>query len=697
MTSRDSAQPNRLIHETSPYLRQHAHNPVDWYAWGEEALALSRREDKPIFLSIGYSACHWCHVMERECFENPAIAALMNSLYVNIKVDREERPDIDEIYMKAVTALTGSGGWPMSVFLTPELEPFFGATYLPPVSAYGRPSFPDVLIGLSEAFRNERPKVVEQAQQLAAAIAEEGHVDLRADLPLQLLDVSLEQFKQRFDPQWGGFGGAPKFPHASDLRLCLRHYLRTADERSLSMATHSLDAMANGGMHDQLGGGFHRYSVDREWRVPHFEKMLYDNAQLIVAYLEAFTLTKNQRYAAVARAACDWALAEMQTAEGGFASAQDADSEGVEGRFFVWTPQQLEAALGSELGRVAAAYFDVTDAGNFEHGLSVLWTPRPASSVASALGIGVAELGQRIDEATQALLRVRATRVRPATDDKVLTGWNGLMVSALAQAFQVLGEQSYLDAAERCIELIMGPMRQPDGRLFGTSRTGRSHVNACFDDYAFVIQALCDLYESTFDAERLRQALALSELVEARFADVEHGGYFTTGEGHERLIARLKSTHDGALPSGAAVHAHNLARLAALTGRPELRERALATLQSLGGMAQRYPQAFAHLLLALDFLRGQPREIVIAGERDEPSTQSLLESVRTTFRPQRVVMLAAQTADRTLLPLLVDKPAGPAGARAYVCEDFRCLAPFDSPAALRTLLVGPANTSEVAR
>jgi uncharacterized protein YyaL (SSP411 family) len=697
VTDAEPAAPNRLIHETSPYLRQHAHNPVDWYPWGEEALSRARSEDKPIFLSVGYSACHWCHVMERECFENPSIAALMNSLYVNIKVDREERPDIDEIYMKAVTAMSGSGGWPMSVFLTPELEPFFGTTYLPPVSAYGRPSFPDVLIGLSEAFRDERPKVVEQAQQLAAAIAAEGRVDLRAELSDGLLDVSLEQFKRRFDPQWGGFGAPPKFPHASDLRLCLRHHQRTGDPQALRMATRSLDAMANGGMCDQLGGGFHRYSVDREWRVPHFEKMLYDNAQLIAAYLEAFTLTHDARYAQVARSACDWALREMQTEEGGFASAQDADSEGVEGRFFVWTPQELEAVLGSELARVTAAYFDVTEAGNFEHGKSVLWTPRPVAQVAATLGITVEQLDAQIAEAKPRLQQAREARVRPGTDDKVLTGWNGLMASALAQAFQVLGEPRYARAAERCIDLVLGPMRQPDGRLFGTWRAGRAHVNACFDDYAFVIQALCDLYESSFDARRLREALALTELVEARFADVEHDGYFTTGEGHERLIARLKSTHDGALPSGAAVHAHNLARLAAWTGQSALRERALATLQSLGGMAQQYPQAFAHLLLVLDFLRGSPREVVIAGELGERSTEALLACVRTTFRPQRVVALAAKGADATLVPLIAGKTQGGHGARAYVCEDFRCLAPVDSPDDLRALLTAAVNAPEAAR
>jgi uncharacterized protein YyaL (SSP411 family) len=505
-------------------------------------------------------------------------------------------------------------------------------------------------------------------------------------LPDDLLDASLAQFKQRFDAQWGGFGGSPKFPHAGDVRLCLRHALRTGDAQCLHMATRSLDAMADGGMHDQLGGGFHRYSTDREWRVPHFEKMLYDNAQLIVAYLEAFTLTKDARYAEVARAACEWALREMQLPEGGFASAQDADSEGEEGRFFVWTRAQLDELLGAPLARSVAAYFDVTQQGNFEHGKNVLWTPRAGASVAQALGVTVEQLHAAIAAAVPKLLAARELRVRPNTDDKVLTGWNGLMASALAQAYQVLGEVRYLDAAERCIDFVLGPLRQPDGRLFGTARAGRAHVNAGFDDYAFVIQALCDLYESTFEEGRLRTALELTELVEARFADAAHGGYFTTGEGHEPLIARLKSTHDGALPSGAAVHAHNLARLAALTGQSTLRAQALAALTALGALAARFPHAFAHLLIALDFVRERPREIVLAGERGEPSLEALLACVRGTFRPQRVVALARAAADSTLLPLLADKPAAATGARAYVCEDFRCLAPVDTVGALAALL-----------
>jgi uncharacterized protein YyaL (SSP411 family) len=693
VTSPDLTKTNRLIHETSPYLRQHAHNPVDWFPWGEEAFEKARREDKPIFLSVGYSACHWCHVMEHECFENAQIAEVMNSLYVNIKVDREERPDVDEIYMKALTALTGSGGWPMSVFLTPQREPFFAATYLPPVRAYGRPSFPDVLVGLSEAYRNEQEKVVEQAQQLTAAVIEEGRVDCRAPLSADILDRSLDQFRRRFDAQWGGFGGAPKFPHAGDLRLLLRQQLRLADRESLQMTTHTLDAMANGGMCDQLGGGFHRYSVDREWRVPHFEKMLYDNAQLISAYLEAYTATQNPRYAQVARAACDWALSEMQTVEGGFASSQDADSEGEEGRFFVWTRAELDAVLGRELAQLTAAYFDVREAGNFEADKNVLWTPRAASTVAESLGIDVAQLDAQIAEAKLKLRAARDQRVRPNTDDKVLSGWNGLMVSALAQAAQVLDEPRYLAAAVRCTSFLLGVMRQPDARLFGTYRAGKAHVNAGFDDYAFVIQALCDLYETGFDEQYIREALALSELVEERFADLEHGGYFTTGIGHEPLIARLKSTHDGALPSGAGVHALNLARLALLSGRSELRTRAEACLHALGALAERYTQAFSHLFIALDFLRQSPRELVIAGELTEPTTRALLATLRKTFRPQRVVALARRGADTELLPLLANKTPGADAARVYVCEDFRCLAPFDSTDSLRRALALPTPIS----
>ncbi|MET0384355.1 MAG: thioredoxin domain-containing protein [Polyangiales bacterium] len=685
----EPSAPNRLIRETSPYLRKHAHNPVEWYPWGPEALALARSQDKPIFLSIGYSACHWCHVMERECFENPSIAALMNQHFVNIKVDREERPDIDEIYMKAVIALSGSGGWPMSVFLTPALEPFFGATYLPPVRAHGRPSFPDVLAGLAEAYRSERDNVAAQAQQLTAAITEEAAVDMRAEVPDNVLDASLEQFRVRFDVQWGGFGSAPKFPHAGDLRLCLRHHQRLGNAEALLMATRSLDAMAHGGLCDQLAGGFHRYSTDREWRVPHFEKMLYDNAQLLAAYLEAFVLTKNQEYARVAHDICEWALGEMLTEAGGFASAQDADSEGEEGRYFVWTRAELLTILGEELGAVMASYYDVTDEGNFEDGKSVLWLPVPPSVVADTLGLEPEKLASEVARGKARLLAARSKRVRPDTDDKILTGWNALMASSLALAYQVLGEPRYLRAAERCMTFIDNVLKKPDGGLYGTYREGRAHVNAGLDDYAFVVQARIDLYESTFDPAHLREALRLAEWVEDHFDDPERGGYFTTADDHEPLIARLKSTHDGALPSGAAVHAQNLARLAALRGLPALRERALEAVQALGLMALQAPQAFSHLLMALDFVRGSPREVVIAGELSDPATQALLAAVRGTFRPERVVALAHADADVELVPLLEGKAPNDNGPRAFVCEAQHCLAPVNTPAELRAQLVRP--------
>ncbi|HEX7477548.1 MAG TPA: thioredoxin domain-containing protein [Polyangiales bacterium] len=680
-----NAPANRLANETSPYLLQHAHNPVDWYPWGAEALERARTEQKPIFLSIGYSACHWCHVMERECFENPEIAQLMNELYVNIKVDREERPDVDEIYMKAVLAMTGSGGWPMSMFLTPSLQPFFGATYLPPVRAYGRPSFPDVLTALAQAWQTERDRVVEQASLLTAAVSEEASVDARGTLDASALTHSLDKLKQSFDAQWGGFGGAPKFPHSGDLRLLLRHALRSGDAQAQTMAVHTLERMADGGIYDQLGGGFHRYSVDRQWRVPHFEKMLYDNAQLVVAYLEAHVATGNPRFAQIAAECCDWALREMQTSEGGFASAQDADSEGEEGQFFAWTPAQLRSVLGDERGRAVAAWFDVTDQGNFEHGKSVLWMPVPRQTVAQHVGIPLPELRALVDSAKPELLAARARRVHPATDDKVLAAWNGLMIGALAQAYQVLEDPLYLDAAQRAARYVLDGMRQPDGRLFATARHGRAHINACLDDYAFVAQGLIDLYEASFDERWLREALALTELVETRFADRERGGYFTTGAGHEALITRCKSVQDGALPAGSAVHALSLLRLAELTARPALLAQAHAAVDGLAKLALRHPQAFSHLLIALDFRLGEPRQIVIAGDASSAATQSLLRCVRRTFRPQRVVTLATPGSDTTLLPVLAGKTAADQ-SRAYVCQRHACQAPTQSADELQAAL-----------
>ncbi len=685
MSANPQGRENRLARETSPYLLQHARNPVDWYPWGPEALARAKAEDKPIFLSVGYSACHWCHVMERECFENESIARLMNELFVNVQVDREERPDVDEIYMKAVQAMTGSGGWPMSVFLTPDLEPFYGGTYFPPHGMHGRPGFPQVLTGLGKAWKEDRANLSKRARTLAEHIADEGRAKAVGEIDPAVLEASRLALVGQFDPRWGGFGDAPKFPHALDLRLLLRHAQRMDDAAARHAAILSLQRMAEGGIHDQLGGGFHRYSVDEQWLVPHFEKMLYDNALLVPAYLEAFLVTGEARHAEVARRACDWALREMRTAEGGFASSQDADSEGEEGKFFVWTLRGLEGVLGKKVGHQAAAWFGVTAEGNFEHGNSVLWRHDPAEQVARDLGTTVAELEASMRTASAKLLAERERRVKPGTDDKVLASWNGLFISALAQAHQVLDEPRYLEAARAAAHWILTGMRQADGRLYATSRHGRAHLNAYLDDYAFTIQGLLDLYESDFDPRWIREALALDEVLRDRFED-EAGGYFTTARDHEKLIARLKAPHDGALPSGNGVQALNLLRLAELTGRRELADRAERAIRSMAGLVNRFPQAFSALLLAVDWLAVGPREIVLAGEPGSESLREMLRVVRGTFAPQRVVALAGSEADTKLIPLLLDKPSGTRGARAYVCRNWSCGNPVDDATALRAEL-----------
>jgi hypothetical protein len=685
-SSMTSHAPNRLAHETSPYLLQHANNPVDWHPWGPEALERARREDKPIFLSIGYSACHWCHVMEHESFENPAIAALMNAHFVNIKVDREERPDLDDIYMKAVQAISGSGGWPMSVFLTPELEPFFGGTYFPPVRRYNRPSFPEVLESLGNAWRKDREGIVKRGKALADMIRSEGGAKAIAELNADVLDASLAMLQQNYDPQWGGFGDAPKFPHAMDLRIVLRHGLRTKNETALRMAAHTLSKMAAGGMYDQLGGGFHRYSTDEKWLIPHFEKMLYDNALLVPAYLEGYLATGDEQFARIARECCEWVLREMVTSEGAFASTQDADSEGEEGKFFAWTPDELTAVLGAKHGAWAAAYWGVTDEGNFEHGKSALWRPDPAADVASELRIDVEELRVAMEQARAKLWTAREQRVHPAKDDKVLAAWNGLAISALAQSYQVLGDARYLDAARNAANYVLGGMRQSDGALLATARHGKAKLNAYLDDYAFVIAGLIDLYESDFDPRWIEEALALERILAERFWDEANGGYFTTGSNHETLIARLKSPHDGALPAGGSVQALNLLRLAELTGQGKLAQRAEAAIKSVGALANRYPAAFSQLMIAVDFLAAAPREIVVAGELDDSRTREFLAEIRGRFAPHRVVALADSRANNELMPVLDGKRAGARGARVFVCQNYACQAPVETLEALRAQL-----------
>jgi len=686
--ARSEGRQNRLARETSPYLLQHAGNPVDWYPWGAEALARARAEDRPIFLSVGYSACHWCHVMERESFEDEATAELLNAEFVCIKVDREERPDLDEIYMKAVQAMTGQGGWPMSVWLTPELEPFYGGTYFPPTRQYGRPGFRELLASLARAWKGDRAGLQAAGLRMREHLAKESQIETAGEVSPDVLELSRTMLASNFDSLWGGFGGAPKFPHAMDLRILLRHHARTGDPGDLAMATLTLDRMAEGGIYDQLGGGFHRYSTDEKWLIPHFEKMLYDNALLVPAYLEAFQITGDVDYARVARECCDWALREMTTAEGAFASAQDADSEGEEGRFFAWTPEEIRAVLGPKLGGQACEWFGVSDEGNFEHGKSALWRHESAQGVASRLGLALSVLESSMAEARARLFAARGKRVRPATDDKVLAAWNGLMISALAQTSQVQGDPRYVAAARRAMDYVLEHMRQPGGALFATARHGRAHLNAYLDDYAFVIQGLLDLYETDFDQRWIREALALAAIVRERFTDRRHGGYFTTSDDHEQLIVRLKSPHDGALPSGSGVQALNLLRLAELTGRRDVADEAGSAIRSLALLVNRFPAGFSQLLCAVDFLAAGPREIVIAGAPGERSTEALLAAVRAGFLPQKVVALAHSGADTDLMPLLSgrdapDNPGAPGGrARAYVCRNYACAAPLDAPAEL---------------
>src|SRR5438445_638126 len=568
--------PNRLVDATSPYLLQHAHNPVHWFPWGEEALARAREEGKPIFLSIGYSACHWCHVMERESFEDEAVAELMNRHFVSIKVDREERPDLDDIYMAATLAMNqGQGGWPMTVFLTPDQEPFFAGTYFPPEDRGGRPGFSTVLKRIAELWEKDRDSVKEQGAQLADYLRENAKAAPGGEVGEDALRQAAQQLGREFDARRGGFGPAPKFPPSAGLSLLLRIHRRFGDEHAQEMVRKTLDAMARGGIYDQVGGGFARYSTDARWLVPHFEKMLYDNAQLARVYLEGFQATGEGLYRRVATETLDYVLREMTDPAGGFYSATDADSEGEEGKFFVWTPAEVREALGpegEELARRFCAYYDVTEGGNWE-GRSIPNAPRALDDVARELGIAPAELEGSLGDARARLYEARKRRVPPGLDDKVLTAWNGLMISALAEGFRALGDQRYLEAARRAADFLLGALRRPDGGLLRTWRRGRAHLDAYLEDYAFFAEALVDLYEAGGAPKYLEEAASLADRIRKDFA-AEEGGFFSTGRGHESLIVRPREGHDGAIPSANAAAAMALARLSYHLDRPDLREAA---------------------------------------------------------------------------------------------------------------------------
>ncbi|HEX2410584.1 MAG TPA: thioredoxin domain-containing protein [Solirubrobacteraceae bacterium] len=650
---------NRLADETSPYLLQHKDNPVDWHPWGEEALARARDLDKPLLVSIGYSACHWCHVMERESFEDPDIATLMNEHFVCVKVDREERPDVDAIYMDAVQAMTGHGGWPLNAFLTPDGVPFYAGTYFPPAPRQNMPSWPMVLEGVARAWREQREEIAGSAERVVERLRASAAIEAPdAELDPASLDAAQALLRRTYDADWGGWGGAPKFPAPSVIEFLLRRGER-------QMALHTLRRMATGGMYDQLGGGFSRYSVDNRWVVPHFEKMLYDNALLARAYLHGFQVSGEPFFERVARETLDWALRELRQQEGGFASALDADSEGVEGRFYVWRLDEVREALEPELAEAAIEHFGMTEAGNFE-GASI---PVRATSDPERLG-----------EIKAGLLAAREQRVRPGLDDKRLTAWNALMISALADAGAVLREPRYLDAAVAAAEFIERELRGTDGRLLRTYNRGTAHLNAYLEDHGFLLEALLTLYEATFDARWFREARRTADEILERFADPERGGFFSTAADHEPLIARRKDLDDAPIPSGSSSAAFGLLRLARLTGEARYEDAALGVIRLLHTVAPQHPTAFGHLLQAIDFQLADVREVALVGPGREP----LERVVREAFRPH-LVLAGGEDGD---VPLLEGRSPVDGRATAYVCERFACLRPVTEPDELRAQLAG---------
>ncbi len=675
---------NRLAGETSLYLKQHAHNPVDWFPWGPEALQKAKELGKPIFLSVGYSACHWCHVMAHESFEDEATARVMNAHFVCVKVDREERPDLDTIYMNALQVLTREGGgWPLSVFLTPDLTPFFAGTYYPPDDRYaghGRPSFKRLLAGIADAWENRRDHVAEVGRNVAAYLRDTATFDAdNGPLTDDLLKAATSALRGTFDATHGGFGHAPKFPHALELKLLLRVAKRFNDDTALRMVKLTLDKMARGGIYDQLGGGFHRYSVDGHWLVPHFEKMLYDNALLTTAYVEAFQLTRDPFYEQVARETCEYVLRELTSPVGAFYSTQDADSEGEEGKFSVWSDAEFTSTLGPELADIASRTWDVTVGGNFE-GHNILHRTRTDAEEAKRFGLGVEAFRARLDDARAKLLAVRGGRVWPGRDEKLLTAWNGLMIAAFAQAGAALDEPRYVEAARRAADHVLTHLRGANGRLFRTAGVDQpAKLNGYLEDYAFLADALVTLYEATFEPHWLRAALDLADLVVKHFADPAGPGFFYTADDHEELIARTKDLHDGSTPSGNAMAVTALLRLAVLCDRRDLAATAEAALRGYRGLMADAPAASGQMLVALDFYLGPVAEVAVVGPAGHADTVAVFRAVRAGFRPNQVVAApdpATGEPPADLIPLLKDKPQVGGAVTTYVCRDYACEAPL---------------------
>ena len=685
---------NRLVFERSPYLQQHARNPVDWHPWGEKAFELARREQKPVFLSIGYSTCHWCHVMEHESFEDHEVAALINRHFVPVKVDREERPDLDAVYMQVTQAMTGSGGWPMTVILTPDKQPFFAGTYYPKSARHGRKGLLELLPEIAALWRERRADVVKSAAQITDVVREQGR-ETPAELGPELLQRGREQLAGRYDSELGGFGAAPKFPVPHQLLFLLQAHQRTHDALALRMVEHTLTAMRAGGIYDQIGFGFHRYSTDREWLVPHFEKMLYDQALHVLAYTAAFQVTGNAAYRATAEEVLEYVLRELLDPRGGFHSAEDADSEGEEGRFYLWTHAEVLEALGAEEGELFARVYEITPEGNYREEASGQRDGRSIPHLARALAAWAAELAveepalrQRLERSRLALLAVRARRVRPFKDDKILSDWNGLMIAALARAGAAFGEARYVAAARAAAEFALAHLCDENGRLLKRWRGGEAAFAGTLEDYAFLVWGLIELYQADFEVRHLEAALALNGEMLAHFEDEAAGGFFTSADDAEELLFRHKEVYDGALPSGNSVAAWNLLRLARLTGRAELEEHGRRTLAAFGS-ATRMPSAHTLYLLALDFALGPSFETVVAGDAASPDTQAMLRAFQERFLPHLVLLHRAEGDEppiTRLAPFTLEQESRAGKATAYVCRNYACHAPTtDVAQALRNL------------
>jgi uncharacterized protein YyaL (SSP411 family) len=695
---------NRLINETSPYLLQHAHNPVDWYPWSEEAFIKARQEDKPIFLSVGYSSCHWCHVMERESFEDEATAKLMNDLFVSIKVDREERPDIDNIYMTAVQAMTGGGGWPMTVFMTPAGVPFYGGTYYPPEDRHGLPSFKRVLAGVADAYQNRRGELLEAGENLLAHMREAAASRLaEGQLNPNALDRAFNVLESQFEPRYGGFGRAPKFPQPMTLEFLLRYATRTGNQRGTAMLEKTLRAMAEGGMYDQLGGGFHRYSVDEQWLVPHFEKMLYDNALLARVYVETFQATGDPFYRRIAEETLDYMVREMRHPDGGFYSTQDADSlpapdavHKVEGAFFVWTPAEVREILGGD-ALIFMQVFDITERGNFESH-NILRMLRKPADVARVTGMPVEQIEELIARSKRKLFDARARRPRPDRDDKVLTAWNGMALRAFAQAARALGRDDYREIARRNADFLLRELRHDGGRtanspLLRTWKDGRAGSTIGYlEDYALLADGLLALYEATFEARWLLEARALADIMLARFWDDAIAGFYDTADDHEALVVRPRDTGDNATPCGNSVAADVLLRLATIFDNPTYRERAEAVLGGMIPFMERYPTGFGRYLAAAEFALATVKEIALVGDPEASDTRALIETIFRPFLPNKVVLLRAPPSSSHRpgdeeppalpSPLLEGRTQIAGKATAYVCEHYACKLPVTEPTGL---------------